>query len=185
MSIVTVADCCAFCRLPPGTDHGLLAILLDGAESYVEMSWGIGLTEETHEEWLDGGMHNLWPWHYPVVSVTEVYDEEDGEAEDSDDYYLRGRYMIRRDGGGVWAAGSDRLGRGRYKVTYVAGFGSTYPVPGVLRSRVVLPLVARAYDTRGGVASESSAGHTVNWQALGDTDIFKALQGIRPGAMIG
>jgi len=184
VSIVTVANCQTYCRLSAGTDDALFTILLAGVEDWIERTFGIGLSEATHVEYLDGGMANLWTWHYPVVSVTQVYDEEDGAAEATTEYYLRGRWPIRRDGGGVWPSGGGELGRGRYKVTYVGGFGTTIAMPGMLKT-IVLQLVARAYDNRPGLSAESSAGHTVNWQALADTDMVKQLSGIKPASFVG
>jgi len=184
MSIVSASEAQAFCRVPDGTDASLFTLLIEAAESWIEETFGIGLSEATHIEWLDGGSPNLWPSYYPIVSVTEVYDEEDEAAEDSSYYYLRGRWAIRRDGGTAWPAGSGRLGKGRYKVTYVAGFGGTYDVPPVLKL-AVLQLVARAYDNRGELASEASAGHSMNWRELAGTDVWNVLLSIKPVSLVG
>jgi hypothetical protein len=100
--------------------------------------------------------------------------------------------------GGVWGAWTGRLkdqverwmeGRGRYLLTYSGGYytdecGSTttsapdgYPhwrAPAALKW-AVLSLVRRAYDNRGGVASESALGWTVSWKDLQTSDIMETL----------
>lgn len=188
MPIVTVANCQNYCRLSAGTDDTLFGILLAAAEDWIERTFGLGLSEAEHIEHLDGGMTALWPFIGPIISVSEVYDEEEEDAEDTSHYYLRGHWSIRRNGGSRWAEGDGRLGRGRYQVTYTGGYGgsgaSSIAVPAVLQE-CVLQLVARAYDNRAGITQEGSAGHNISFASLADTDVVKKLQSLKPTALIG
>lgn len=151
-----------YLRISGDAEDDLVQQLWDTAVNLCAKFTGCRFSEEIAEDYISGGGHNLWPFsRLPIVSVTSIYDE-DGEADvDTDSYYLRGsKVRITYDGGGRWPGG-DR----RYKVTYKGGYGTTLLVPEGLKG-VMLDLMRRAYDNRGGVDSESAAGWSARWQEL-------------------
>ena len=153
-------------------DDEMLAQLREGAEDWIQQYCGCHLTEASRIEYLDGGGVSLWPGNRPIVSVTEVYDMDDAEAEGTDDYNVRGNQIIR-DGETRWADG-----RKRWRSTTVGGYGGTYAVPAAIKTACLM-LIKRAYDNRDGAKSEGSEGYSVVWDALMESDIVEKLRPYR------
>lgn len=167
--IVSVDDMKKFLRVSHDSDDDLIGTLIDGCQSWIESVCGIKLTESNYAGYMDGGGVSLWPEYRPVISVTSVTDNETGTAQSTDNYYLRYSSQIVHDGESRW---SD--GRGRWLVSYTAGYGGTgddsIDVPNGLKV-ALMHLVRRAYDARGGPKSESAAGWSVSWEGLVSGDV--------------
>jgi len=85
---------------------------------------------------------------------------------DSDGYELRAGAEIIRHDGTRWSSG-----RGRWLVVYSGGHAT---VPAGVKN-VLLGLVFRAYNNRGGMGSEGSESYTVNWQELLSSDMMAQI----------
>lgn len=183
--VVTLAEARAYCRISTADDTVLQA-LLDGAEEWVQRDAGILFGEHVIIEDVDGGFHALPLTRGPVLAVSSVYDLDEGETEDADDYELRGG-KLWRDNGLRW---DDRI-NAKWRVTYIAGYrvttsattttsASTWTavdVPAGIKL-AILQLVYRAYMSRG-AGSESAAGWSVNWTEFARADVQALLMPYR------
>jgi len=172
--IVSVDDMKEFLRVSHDSHDDLIGTLIDGCQSWIESVCGIKLAESSYAGYMDGGGVSLWPEFRPVISITSVTDSETGTAESTDNYHLRFDSQVVHDGESRW---SD--GRGRWLVSYTAGYGGTgddsVDIPNGLKV-ALMHLVRRAYDARGGAGSESASGWSVTWEALMTGDIGLLLQ---------
>jgi len=166
MSVVSLDLAKAMLQVAGTDEDTLIQALLDGVESWVEGQWGVLLSQQEVEEHLFGGERCLWPTKVPVVSVSSV-ETEDGSSISSTSYAVRGNAIVHDDEWEpIW-----------YVVAYTAGYSE---IPASLES-CILSLVRRAYDARGGAASERAGGHAVEWRALADTDEMAVLQSLAGG----
>jgi len=165
-SYLALAESKRYLRVGHASDDVLIQSLIDGLEQWVTSKFSIGFSSVAQTDTLDGGGTNLRPYRQPVTSITSITDLVTDEAESSDLYALRAGSEIVRDDGSRWVRG-----RGRWSVVYVGGYTT---VPASLKN-VLLSLLYRAYNNRGGVDSESSEGYSVNWQALMSSDMMAQI----------
>jgi len=182
MSIITLAQAKSHLRVASSSEDTYIQLLLDSVEDWVSEYCGVGLSESTHTERVDGGGTLLRLLHLPVISVTSVTDKDDDTAEDSDDYYASD-YAVLREDGDRWNGG-----RGRWEVVYVGGYGGTgdssQAVPTGLKLGI-LGLVARAFNVRSGERfSMAAAGGSMNWGDLLDADMVKILDSFKMGSFV-
>ncbi len=167
--IVSVADMKEFLRVSHDSHDDLIGTLIDGCQSWIESTCGIKLTESRYAGYMDGGGVSLWPEYRPIISIASVTDSETDTVESTDNYYLRYNSQVVHDGESRWGDG-----RGRWLVSYTAGYGGTgddsIEVPSGLKV-ALMHLVRRAYDARGGTKSEGASGWTANWDGLMSGDV--------------
>jgi len=178
MSALTLTQAKSYLRVGHSNDDVLIQLIVDGVEEWTERTFGLGLSETTQTDYLDGGMRALWPQRYPVISITSVYDAVTENTSDADDYNLRNSLQIIQDGEGRWEDG-----RGRWRVIYTGGYGTTQAVPAGLKLEL-LGLVARAYENRVGAQSESAAGWSTNFASLLDSDTMIRLRAYNPRPLV-
>jgi len=165
MAAVTLTELKAELQLQGDAEDAYLTILLDGVENWLESEWGILLSAQDVSEGLIGDGRNLWPTKVPVNSVSSVALE--GSTVSSGDYTLRGKAIVNDD---AWEEDF-------YDVTYNAGYST---VPDRVKS-LILTLIRRRYDSRGGAESERAGGHTVQWRKLVETDTWQMLRDLAGG----
>ena len=166
MSFLALAESKRYLRVGQSDDDALIQSLIDGVEQWFSAKFSTGLTQATQTDQLDGGGTSLRPYRQPVASVTSITDLVTSNVESSDVYALRADSEVIRDDGSRWA-----LGRGRWSVIYVGGYATLAAIPASVKN-VLLSLLFRAYNNRGGMTSESSEGYSVNWQALMSSDMM-------------
>lgn len=173
MSVVTAALAKRYLQVAHASDDALIQLLIDGAEEWLTKRLAIAWAEAVHTDYVDGGGVSLWPFAHPIISVTSVYDTETTTTAPSTSYLLKRNMQVAHVGGLRWMEG-----RGRWRVIYVGGYGgagaSSMAVPGQLKT-IVLMLVARAYNNRGGMAGQSAEGFAVTWQEFRSSDIVRLL----------
>lgn len=174
MSVISLAEAKSYLRVADAGDDTLIQALIDGAEEWVERTCAIYLTQTNVVARVDGGGTALWPPRGPVVSLSEVYDEDASAVVTATLYHLRGASGIIRDGYGRWADGRER-----YRLTYVAGYST---VPAGLKN-ALLQLIYRAYTNRASVKSEGAAGWRGDYDSLTGGDFWKTLRPYRFGKM--
>ena len=103
-----------------------LETVINGVSTFFESYCDRTFHSTTYTEYLDGsGVKYLIPNHYPITSVTSIYDDSSwgwgGDyLVDSDDYrIMNDQNTILKDG--TWATGDENI-----KLEYVAGY-STIP----------------------------------------------------------
>ncbi len=175
MSYVLLATAKRYLRVTHAADDVLIQSNIDSAEEWLALRCGFLWAETADiESNVDGGGISLWPPSHPVISVSEVLDTEGSTAESTNNYNLCNNSQVVHDGELRWAKG-----RGRWQVTYTAGYGgagaAAIAIPDGL-TNIVLGLIARAYNNRGGIMSEGAEGFTVIWQKFIDTDIARQIQ---------
>jgi hypothetical protein len=154
------------------TDQDLvIQAAIDGAEEFVERITGCKLTSAAQTDYLDGGGCGLWPSRMPVTSVTLVTDTESGSAESASDWHLQ-KNGIFRDSQGRWDEGPVN----RWKVEYVGGY-VTVPAGLVM---IVLDLVSRSWDARGGKTQQGAAGYGFQFDKFADSAMMQRLETYRP-----
>ena len=169
MSYLTLAEAKRFLRMGNASEDTLIQSLIDGLEQWFSAKFSTGLTPATQTDLMDGGGTTLRPYRQPVASITSITDLVTSNVESSDLYALRAGSEIVRDDGSRWWPG-----RGRWSVVYVGGYATTGAIPASIKN-VLLSLLFRAYNNRGGMASESSEGYSVNWQSLMSSDMIAQL----------
>lgn len=180
MSIVTVALAKQYLQIGHSSEDDVLQVFIDAAEDFVEKYCGIAVYEAdggSVTEYLDGGDYNLWPTSRPVNSVSGIYDTENGNAEETD-YRVHGDRILKDDDGEIWDDGFRR-----WKVEYSGGYSSS-DYPSALK-KVVLDLVYRWMNGRGGKGRQSAAGYGFNFSDLLDTDMKATLDQHRRGLQVG
>lgn len=176
MSQISLVEAKNFLRVGHTAQDTSIQNIIDGAEAWVEETLGRRFTVTTRVEYLTGGGFALRPRQRPVVSVTEVYDDESSVAVNSDDYDLV-RDGIYRDDMERW----NEVPENAWRVTYVAG--EVLP-PGLKLG--ILMLIDRAYQNRSGLERQGAAGYGMNFQSIAQGDIMDMLRPwMRGGAMIG
>jgi len=165
MSAITLALAKSELQQQSDSEDAYIQALIDGVEDWLESEWGVLLSLQSVSEDLFGGERALWPSKVPVASVTTV--SLNGSTVASGNYTLRGNAIVHDD---EWDADF-------YDVVYQAGFAA---VPARVQS-LILSLLRRRYDARGGPDSESAGGHDVSWQKLMDTDEVILLKDLAGG----
>lgn len=174
MSEILLATAKEYVQIGHTDQDTVLQAMIDGIEEWVEQFCGIKLASAARIDRVDGGGFSLWPLSRPVGTVTEVafvQDESDPNVIQSGTYRTQDDQIIRDD--------KQRWQDGRriFKVTYTGGH-STVPAGLIL---VMLDLIKRRYDNRGGKATQSAAGFGTGWQGLLDTDMMKQINVYRRG----
>ncbi len=169
MSFLALPEAKRFLRMGNSSEDGVIQLLIDGLEQWVTTKFSIGFEQVSHTDLMDGGGTSLRPYTQPVASITSITDLTITSLESSDLYSLRADSEVIRDDGSRWG-----LGRGRWSVVYVGGYATAGAVPAGVKN-TLLSLLFRAYNNRGSMASESSEGYSVNWQALMSSDMLAQL----------
>jgi hypothetical protein len=137
-SWVTLAQFKVYCGLPAAADSTndtLYETVIDAVSSRLTQHLGREIAKTTYTTvYIDGdGERDILLPHYPIVSITSIYEDDVLLTEGTDDDYIlyasEGR--LRRVGGG-WMAGSKTV-----KLTYVAGYTVQGASPGT--GEVALP----------------------------------------------
>jgi len=173
MSVVTAALAKRYLQVAHASDDTLIQLLLDGAEEWLAKRLAFAWTEATHTDYVDGGGVSLWPFAHPIISITSVYDTVTTTTAASTTYLLKRNMQVFQVGGLRWLGG-----RGRWRVIYEGGYGgdgaSSIAVPSQLKT-IVLMLVARAYNNRGGMSAQNAEGFGVTWQEFVSSDIVRLM----------
>ncbi len=149
--------------------------MIDGIEEWVEGFCGIKLASVVGRiDFVDGGGFSLWPFSRPVTAVSRldiVRDDSDPDEIETDTFRVQDDQIIRDD--------EQRWQNGRriFKVTYTGGH-ATVPAGLIL---VMLDLVKRRYDNRGGKQTQSAAGFGTTWQSFLTSDMMKQINVYRRG----
>lgn len=179
-NFITLAEAKNFIRVTDSRVDGLVAVLINSVESFLESTCGVKFKAESHVEHFDGGLIHFHVSHQPLVTITSI---EDRVAEETlsatDDFEVIDGLIYY----GV-PAGQLRWPRGlkRFKVTYTGGYNNenddapsgSIAAPEALRW-AALALIRRAYESGGVVQSEGVQGTSINWQSLMDTDIWASI----------
>lgn len=143
MSVLTLAVAKEYLQINHSKQNTTLQIILDACEKTIADYCGVRIaadvTTDIIENVLSIGREWIWPMQRPILSVSEVLDNEQNAntPEDPENYDCNdsGIYVINH---GKWGEGEDR-----YKVTYKAGYdATTYPA---LLKLAVLKLVYACY----------------------------------------
>lgn len=173
MAFVTVAEAKEYLQISHSAQDNVLAIFISAAISALEKMLDIKLDNDAPDyvETLDGGGEFLRPSFKPINSISKIEDLIGDYTFSGDDYEIVSKRFIRREYAGVvlWPTGTNRI-----RVTYKAGYTEA-TLPSVLKL-CLLSLIQRMYANRGGIASESNQGVSVNWQDLNVSDIQKMAQ---------
>jgi hypothetical protein len=145
---------------------GVLQIYIDGAEEWLAGVIGKAFSAEDVTEFVEGGGYALWPSRCPVNSVTSVTDTESGTEESTDDWHLK-KNGVYRDSDCRW----DRGRVNRWQVTYNGGYST---VPAGIKL-ILLDLISRAWDARGGKSDMSAAGFGIDWEQFVDTALWNRI----------
>ena len=176
MSVVTLAEAKEFCEVDFDSQNTVIQILIDAAEEFVEKECGLDLEQDDYEESVEGGGYALHPTHRPVASVDAVADAEaDDEEVDEEEWRVDGDLIIRQDEA-RWESGPNR-----YTLSYTGGYES---VPAALKL-LILGLVRRSYENRGGKSSQSAGGQSVSWDELMAGDMGRVLAQFRRTGSVG
>lgn len=173
MSVITLAEAKTMLHVNWTSEDTLIASLLDGVEEWVETYCALAILEdgESNEfaDNVNGGGKNLWPRTHPILTLTSVLDRDNSNAAIT--ATLRNNEArIWYQTGSTWAAGVER-----FTVNYTAGYTSA-TLPAGLKA-VMLGLVFRAYNNRGGSEGQSASGFSENWERLATTDEMMKLRG--------
>jgi len=131
--LVTTAEVTSYLTIEHTDDNTLISELIDYVTAMVEIYTGRSFTQSTRtDELVDGGGQDLSLRYVPVASITSVKDSFDSDA-----VIAAADYILDADAGLIYPSeditsllafisnGSGGLfwgvGRGRWKVTYVAG----------------------------------------------------------------
>jgi len=105
------------------------------------------------------------------VSLIKDYYADPPSARETTGYAVRGN-QIGNSGALVTERWAD--GPARWQVTYIGGYGGTYTLPDGVEM-VILQLLYRWWDNKGGLAMESAAGWNTTWRDLMRSDIRTQL----------
>jgi hypothetical protein len=170
MSIVTLALAKEFLEITHTAQDNVVQMLLNGAEDYLSKRLGVHFASSEYIEEVDGGAEWLFLKHLPVSAVESVVDLWSDDAELSCKLINNSR-LIYADAVGV-PLGKWPKGERRYRVTYTAGHAA---MPDIVKT-VVCMLVRRAYEARGGEASVSAAGASMNFAKFFDSDMWSMVR---------
>ena len=175
MSAITVEQAKQFLQIGHSEQDAILTLLLEGLDDTVERLCNIKLSDADYEELVDGGGYGLRVENLPLNSVSSVEGAESGSSES---FKVVRSAIYRTDETERWTSGYHR-----YKVTYNGGYAS---VPPGLKI-VMLQLLDRFYNNRGGLVQQSVAGYTTEWQAFLDDrgDLQALLSPFKKGTKIG
>lgn len=179
-ALVSLAEAKAAIPVVGSGNESAIEDLIDGVSVVIERTVGRhfvtrGSLTEYHT--MRASTCDLYPRHYPIISVTTIHEDADwprtypasSALDVGDDYELAhsddsGEWWIRRLSTGgpfPWALGSKAI-----KLVYAAGYATTAVVPDDIK-RVALSAIARGYErirsTSGGVDSRSDGVGTVTF----------------------
>lgn len=175
MNAITLAEAKQQIQIGSDLADAEIIDIAEGAEAWVSRQTGRLWTEQQITDFVDGGGRYLWLPQGPVISVSAVETAVSGTSVSSDLYQIVQARRLMYDYG-RWPGGLDY-----WKVTYTAGYGSTYSIPADLKL-LVLQLAARWFDNRKGTEREGSSGHSISWAALADSDMMITLQNYTMGS---
>jgi len=193
MSILNLAVAKQLVGLGSGSVDPMVQILIDGVEEWVEGFCSLKFVEATRVDLIDGGDISLFVDSNPILSITKIERIDSStdvalvpadEYRLADDEILKNPFTIHNtnDGGHVTTSSFTprrwTTGRKNFRVTYIGGYDGAANVPNGLIA-VMYDLLVRAYRNRGGEASSSVSGLSVNWQRLLDSDMSDKLNNYR------
>jgi hypothetical protein len=178
--VLTLALIKEYCRISHTASDNVLPIIRDGLMEFIEEQFGIVFddAQALRSEHVDGNVFVLRLSSAPITQIVTITDTETDLTVLATAYEIDGANGIRRDDCERWSAG-----RRRWKVDFRAGYTAA-TIPNAIKL-ALLGLISRAYNNPDGRASESGAGHSVNWADLMDSDTAKVLSSQRVGGLIG
>lgn len=171
MSLLTLSTAKQWLQISHTAEDTALQIMLDAIETDVQAYTGTVFGSANYTEDLEAGAH-LWPSFHPITAITSITNR-DSEAAYTDYAWKDGNIVtnhIWRTNGDVWFCGTNPK---PWRVVYTAGYTSL-TVPAGLQA-IVMDLLKRAYDNRGGKSSASAGGASYSWQNYLDTDAINRL----------
>ena len=187
MSLTTLSLAKEFCRVDTDDLDVSIQALIDGAESWFEKKFNIGLTEEAISEHVNGGGFRLHVSRNPIIAITSITDEETGLDLTATTYEIRDNSVIVTIPEARWDKGIRRWLIAYYG-GYAGGGGDLYdealeiPVPADIKT-ALLQLIDRGFENRGGKASEGAAGWSVTWSDFWTSDLA-VLCGVRKKVLL-
>lgn len=163
--LLTIDRAREYLRIGHTNEDNLLLLLMDSVEGWAKKFCGIAIPSTVFTETLNGGGFALWPHNHPVSTVASIEHALTGSQWTAHRVIQQMRVM-RTD--------TLRWPAGPWTVTYTAGY-DVDDIPEGFRM-VSLMLLRRAWDNRGGAASEGVAGWNVDWESLLNSDIRFLMQ---------
>ena len=176
--ILNLADVKSYLGIGYTDEDGMLQDLLDEAEARVAdyINSVFVASPTTYVEKLTPDAEYLFPTTLPIVAISKV--EEWRTSNEFTGAYSHDGVKIFRDDGGIWTRGELR-----WEVTYTAGYtAATIPTGLKLAIRQIM---TRIYQVRDGRKGENAAGHTINWAAIMESDLWDNLVQYRLGGFAG
>lgn len=165
MSQVTLSLAKEFLEITHSAQDNVVQLLIDSAEEFLAKRLGVSFTSIERVEDLDGGEEYLFLTHRPATDVESVVDRWSDDAEYGSQLIGDGR-LLHADSVGK-PLGNWPKGVRRFRATYNSGFAAM-PAP---VKEVVIMLVRRAYEARGGESSISASGASMNFAKFMDSDM--------------
>lgn len=174
MSFLGLAETKEFLQVGYSEQDTFIQTAIDAAEEYVEEYCGLKLSQASRVDLVDGGGRSLWPPGRPVASVSLVEIVKDASNTDTVNAstYRLVKNQIIFDNNQRWFPG-----RSNYQITYVGGYAAG-TVPAGLKG-ILLDMVRRFFDNRGGKQVQSAAGFGVTWTGFFQTDFARRLKAYR------
>lgn len=184
MSLITLTEAQQMLEIGHGKQDDIIQIIIDGVEQWVEDWAGLSLTKVTEvDELVDGGGFALWPKKRPILTIASVVDRIGDITFDPDNIILIGNEIHKEFSTDNIVIHRHRErwepGRGRFKVSYDGGY-DTGLVPNGLKM-IILQIIYREYNNRGGKSQQGAAGFGVSWQPQERSDWLKQLKNFRLG----
>lgn len=174
MSLIALATAKEFLQITHTRENTTLQILVDAIEDWIQKFCALRFNAtagaaSVSREPVSGGDRNLRPLHHPMLTVTEILDRDSSNAAVSTSMW---RYNKNR----IWYIDETYWGKGdeRYLVSYTAGY-TLATLPATLQM-IILQLVHRAYNKRGGVSSDMVSGFSEKWEKLLTADEITQLR---------
>jgi hypothetical protein len=174
MSLLSLTTAKQWLQISHTAEDAALQIMLDAIEADVTIRTGAVFGSATYTEDLKHGNY-LWPSYHPITSITSIKNNDTGEV-------LTG-YEWREGGAGskatnrIWRTTGYKFYCGTnplvWRLVYTAGY-TAQTVPAGLQG-IIMDLLKRAYDNRGGKTSASAGGASYSWQNYLDTDALNRL----------
>ena len=165
MSIVTAAEVKSFLEISHTRQDTIIDILIAAVEAEIEKALAIKLESESRSDYCDGGKEGLWVPFHPLTAVTTITDRLNQVNYTGTTYHDEYKIWTAEEGE-LWERGSNR-----WTVTYTCGFTEA-TLPAGLKLEI-LNMIHRAYNNRGGIASEGAEGANINYQNFMDADFMK------------
>jgi len=172
MSMISLPTAKEFLQITHLKEDTVLQIMIDACEEWVAKQCGILLHASTipsRSDYCDGGYKYLRTPYHPITALTKIYDRTDEADLESDDYCWD-EWKAWYEDGAFFDAGDKR-----FYVTYKAGY--TYATCPAGLKMIILNLIHRQYNKRGGVTMDSVLGASQNWEALLSSDEWNTLRG--------